>query len=239
LTKVHIRVIILRMPRSVISGLAIWAHGTVAAHAREASAPFQQDPIEYYGSRFLTAILVFAIGLVLYSVIRYRGRAEGAVSWSLLVAGVGVLPSLSIAFGSLLVFERAERVAFCASCHLAMQAYVDDLENPNSASLAAIHYRNRYIPKNQCYSCHTSFGLFGTVQAKIAGMLDVQKYYTRSFQLPIKMREPYSNTDCLKCHAEAVRWSSAHEQVKDTVFEEEISCLRCHGEENPAHIVSN
>ena len=48
-----------------------------------------------------------------------------------------------------------------------MQVYVDDMLDSESESLAAVHYKNRYIPSNQCYDCHTSYGMFGTVEAKM------------------------------------------------------------------------
>jgi len=218
--------------------LLIWAFASVAAFGREEGEFFAQDPVELHGSRLLTALLLFGIALLSYNLIRYRGRIAGSFSWGVIITGVVVLPSVSILFGTLLMFERAEKVEFCASCHLAMQAYVQDIENPDSESLAAIHYKNRYIPQNQCYVCHTSFGLFGTAQAKVAGVADVRKYYTRSFSLPIKMREPYRNTDCLKCHAGAVRWTRLHSEFKSALLRNDVNCLGCHGQQHPAHIVA-
>jgi cytochrome c nitrite reductase small subunit len=196
------------------------------------------DPIEYYGARFLVAILVFGTALILFSLFRYRGRIEGTLSWTVLMAGVLVVPSVSTMFGTLLVFQRAESVEFCGSCHHAMQAYVDDMKAPESESLAAVHYRNRYIPRNQCYTCHTSFGLFGTVQAKISGIVDVHKYYTRNFVHPLKMRVPYRNDDCLKCHAGAVKWSVNHAAEKEMILAGDALCLDCHSAFHPAHIIS-
>lgn len=196
---------------------------------------FSQDPVDFYGSRFMAGAVVLGAALILYSLFRYRGRIEGAASWAFLVAGVLVVPSVCTMFGMLLVFERAERVEFCGSCHAAMQVYVDDMVNPASESLAAVHYRNRYIPRNQCYTCHTSFGMFGTVQAKIAGIVDVQRYYLRRFHPPLKMREPYRNDDCLKCHSGAVRWSANHVEFRDSILEGKSRCIDCHGKHNPAH----
>ena len=210
----------------------------MAAYGQDAGVAFHKDLVDYYGSRLLLGILIAGIGLILYSLVRYRGRIEGPLSWGFLLTGVVVLPLASIMFGMLLVFDKAEKVEFCGSCHAAMQAYVRDLTNTRSESLAAIHFKNRFIPRNQCYVCHTSFGLFGTVQAKVAGMIDVGKYYTRTFRVPIQMREPYRNDDCLKCHAEAVRWVGRHENVKDALLTGETGCLLCHGKEHPAHILS-
>src|SRR5207344_1868348 len=111
---------------------------------------FQHDPIEYYTSRILAAIIVFGIALVLYCLLKYRGRTQGPLSWALLLLALGVIPAATGLVGTVLVFERAERVEFCASCHLTMKEYVDDLQNPDSKSLASLHYKNRYIPENQC-----------------------------------------------------------------------------------------
>lgn len=193
------------------------------------------DPVEYYGSRFLVGLLVAGLLLAVYSLLRYRGRIAGPVSWGVLASAVLLLPAVSVAFGMVLVFQRAEQVEFCASCHLAMQRYADDMYNHASNSLAAVHYKNRYIPRNQCYNCHTSFGLFGTVQAKVAGVIDVHKYYAKTFKHPLNMREPYSNTECLKCHAEAVRWSKNHAGSRADIFAGKAKCMGCHGTEYPAH----
>jgi len=108
--------------------------------------------------------------------------------------------------------------------------------DPASHSLAAIHFRNRYIPRDQCYACHSSFGMFGTLQAKLAGMIDVHRYYTRSFHPPLAMREPYPNTDCLKCHAGAVRWVAAHAGHSEAIIRGLERCMSCHGDDTPAHV---
>jgi nitrate/TMAO reductase-like tetraheme cytochrome c subunit len=198
-------------------------------------AHFQQDPVEHLTSEILVFLIVVGVAVVLYSLIRYRGRTERPESWGLLLLGVGILPIVTGMVGTVLVFERAEHVEFCASCHLTMQPYVDDLKNPQSSSLAALHYKNRYIASNQCYQCHTSYGMHGTVEAKMAGMIDTFKYYTRTYKLPIRMREPYKNDDCLKCHADSQKWLGLHGDVKEQIFSGDMKCLDCHGQDHPAH----
>ena len=156
-----------------------------------------------------------------------------------MIAGVGVLPPLSVSLGNLLVFEKAEKVEFCASCHVTMQVYVDDMVDRESESLAAVHYQNQYIPSNQCYECHTSYGMFGTLEAKMAGVIDTYKYYTNTYTLPIQMRHPYSNGDCLKCHARSMKWEAQelHVENKEALFTDEVSCMDCHGPMgHPAHV---
>ncbi len=193
------------------------------------------DLADTYGSRLLIATLVLGIGLTLYSLIRYRGRTENPLAWVLLSLSVVVFPTAAMLVGTPLLFERAERVEFCSSCHAAMNPYVADMHDPGSASLAAIHFRNRYIPENQCYVCHTSFGLFGTVQARVAGVKDVGKFYFNTYTHPLRMREPYGNGECLKCHGESLRWNRRHPSVRDSVFAGESRCLGCHGR---AHVLN-
>ena len=203
--------------------------------AQVKTADFQIDPVDYYGSRFLAVLILFGIGLLLYSLIRHRGRASTPVAWALVIVGVAIIPAASSALGTVLVLQRSEKVQFCESCHLTMQRYVDDLRDPKSHSLAAVHYQNRYIPDNQCYECHTSYGLFGTVEAKKEGTIDVYKYYTRTFKLPVKLRHPYPNNDCLKCHAEAQKWLALHGDFKEQIFSGELQCMVCHADKNPPH----
>ena len=218
------------------AGILGWLPALAQAQQRAMPA-FQTDPVDYYGSRFLIVVILAGIAVVLYSLLRYRGRTTGPVAWGLLIAGVGIVPAMSSALGTVLVFQRAEKVDFCASCHLTMQRYVDDLKDPKSVSLAAVHFKNRYIPDDQCYVCHTSYGLFGTVEAKKEGLIDVYKYYTRTFNLPVKLRHPYSNADCLKCHADSVKWLAQHGDFKEAVFAGDLTCMQCHSDSHPAHTV--
>src|SRR5260370_7866560 len=80
--------------------------------------------------------------------------------------------------------------------------------------------------------------MFGTVEAKKEGLTDTYKYYTRTFHLPIKMRHPYPNHDCLKCHAGSAKWLATHEDYKDALFSGEATCMQCHGDANPAHNIA-
>src|SRR5262249_41967727 len=136
----------------------------LVARAQQNTPAFQVDPVDYYGSRFFATVIIIGIVLVLYSLIRYRGPASRPLAWGLLIVGVGLVPAASSALGTVLVLERSEKVQFCESCHLTMQRYVNDMRDSKSHSLAAVHFQNRYIPDDQCYACHTSYGLFGTVE---------------------------------------------------------------------------
>jgi len=195
---------------------------------------FQYDPVEYWASKILAWGLVVAILVVLYALLRvYRGQAQGFAIKGLLFAGIVLLPIFTVSTGMLLVFVRAERVEFCGSCHRALRTFVDDMQDPECEGLAAIHFKNRYIASNQCYECHTSYGLFGTFRAKVAGIVQVSRYYVGTYEVPLKMLKPYSNDDCLKCHAASVKWLSHQvhtpEGMGEALFDDEVSCMDCHG----------
>jgi len=189
-----------------------------------------------YASWVLTGFLGIGACIVLFTLLRRRGDAI-PVPWALLAIGVGVLPLLSGPIGLVLSFSHSETVEFCASCHRPMQSYVNDMKNPRSESLAAVHYKNRYILDNQCYVCHTSSGPLGTVHAKTEGSIDLYKYYTGKFRMPITMRRPYANVYCLKCHGESAKYSAIkdHYQNQVVLLSGKRPCLDCHAEAAPAH----
>lgn len=136
--------------------------------------------------------------------------------------------------GNLVSLEQAKKVEFCRSCHRTMGVFVDDMQDPNSETLAARHGRHRWIPEAQCYTCHTSYGMFGDLQAKMKGLHDVYKYYTRTYKIPVRLRAPYVNADCLKCHERTPKFvhSEGHAEILAELRRDEFRCVDCHG---PAH----
>jgi nitrate/TMAO reductase-like tetraheme cytochrome c subunit len=113
-----------------------------------------------------------------------------------------------------------------------MQPYIDDLRDAASRSLAARHFQHRSARGSECYSCHANYGVHGTFEAKLTGLRDVYRYVTRTYQLPLKMRAPYENALCLKCHGEAKRYVEAfegvHLKLSDQLRTGLIQCVGCH-----------
>jgi cytochrome c nitrite reductase small subunit len=228
-------------PRLRRGGLAV---GLMVTLARPASAEtlqdFQFDPVEHWAARILVWVLLVSLAAVGYILIRsLQGRLDGIAGKGLLIAGVVLLPSFSVATGMLLVFARAERVEFCGSCHKIMADYVADMTNPSGEGLAALHFKYQYIESNQCYECHTSYGLFGTLEAKMHGVGEVLRYYTGSYDLPLSMWNPYPNGDCLKCHARSSKWLAQEEhgrgEAKRELFDGTTSCMSCHDAAHNVH----
>lgn len=162
-------------------------------------------------------------------------------------AGLFALPLGMWVIGSYATFEGAKSVEFCHSCHEPMNMYVSDMEDPASDNLAAIHYKNRFMQDDNCFTCHADYGLFGGLEAKMTGLYHLYFWLTKSptgtGEAQIHLYHPYQNTWCLHCHAGSQRFLKAddgtHVDLGDALLAKDpktgapqTSCLDCHG---PAH----
>lgn len=148
----------------------------------------------------------------------------------LLLLVMGAAPALLSLATFDVSFQRAETLQFCSSCHT-MTPWVADLKNPQSKSLASLHYRNRYILNDQCYRCHADYDLFGPVRAKMDGLHHVVAYYTGiGRHTPIKLYKPFPNGNCLQCHSESAKFTEnpAHVAVMDQIKSNDMHCYDCH-----------
>jgi len=131
-------------------------------------------------------------------------------------------------------FQHAKQVEFCGSCHV-MHDYVEDMRDPDSENLAALHFGNRWIQKDQCYTCHTDYDFLGGPRAKINGMRHAAAYYLSPEIEKIELYQPYKNENCLQCHlgAKKVAEVALHQAMKDDILSGEIACTECHGPVHP------
>jgi cytochrome c nitrite reductase small subunit len=181
------------------------------------------------------------IGLALVNLVllviawRRIGKVESLRPlFGLLLVGLAVLPIIVIFFGYSQGMAGMETVRACGACHV-MTAYVNDLRDVENEGLAALHYKNRYIRENHCYTCHSDYGMLGTISAKIDGIRHVKSFVTGSYHLPLKIAHAYQNFRCLGCHAESQKFlkSPGHPaEVKPQLISGEMTCLTCHA---PAH----
>jgi cytochrome c nitrite reductase small subunit len=182
-----------------------------------------------------TILILIVIGRV-----RYGGMStELNALWFHLVC-LGVLPLLMLIVGNFAALEYSTTRQFCGSCHLTMKAYIDDLSNPKSQSLAGLHFQNRAAPDTECYSCHVNYGLHGTLEAKFTGLRHLYRYQTATYEFPLKMYHPYSNLLCLNCHQGAKRFMAQEIHLENGKVSLELrsgqtECIQCHG---PAHEVA-
>jgi cytochrome c nitrite reductase small subunit len=180
-------------------------------------------------------IALALLNVILLLVVWFRLRATGAASsmWGWLLVAVGLVPIMvgfmTFAHG----LESSATVSACGSCHV-MTPFVNDLRDVKSETLAATHFKNRFIRENQCYTCHSDYGLGGTISAKLAGLGHVWRYTTGRYEVPIKIARPFSNLRCLSCHGESQRFLNApgKKEMMPELISGQTPCLSCHG---PAH----
>ena len=145
-----------------------------------------------------------------------------------------VLPGAAIFLANYHTFEGVHEVRACASCHV-MLPMVNDMRDPGSQTLAALHFKNRWIAENQCYQCHSDYGLGGDLEAKMTGFRHLARYTTRTYQEPIKARVTLGNGTCLHCHEGAPKWVAVPEHVtaQKDLAANAFKCGDCHGEAHP------
>ena len=164
----------------------------------------------------------------------YRKRlSRGTYHW-LLLLGLFVLPLTATLSTTATVIEGTKRVEACASCHV-MEPFVNDLKNPASPTLAARHYKNNWIARDQCYGCHISYGATGTIEGKRDGFRHWLYYVTGTYSDPIKFVGSYSNSNCLHCHEGTTIWEriKSHQALRADLEQDHIACIRCHGPPHP------
>lgn len=128
-----------------------------------------------------------------------------------------------------------QTVQFCSNCHI-MAEYVESLNVDDDEPLSAIHYQNNWIPqKNACYTCHTSYTMFGPITTKLNGLKHLWVYYVSGPPDKLKLYKPYNNGDCLRCHGPAKSYLKEKKHRKDKMLlgqmkTGERSCLErgCH-----------
>ena len=206
---------------------------TVFAQQQEVEFVPPQDIALVWAKRIALLMIVVAITLILHTLIFHRHRLmEHRAKWFLFV-GICVLPIPALFVSIGVGLEQSKDVTFCNSCHT-MDPFFDDMNNMSSPTLAALHYRNRYIQREHCWTCHSDYGIFGTAEAKMDGLKHVYRYTFRTYRLPIRMRHSYDLSICLNCHAESALFRrprndpEAHEGVLESVLKNEMSCLTCH-----------
>jgi len=145
-----------------------------------------------------------------------------------------VLPAGAVFLANYHTFEGVHEVKACASCHV-MLPMVNDMQDPNSETLAALHYKNKWIAKDQCYQCHSDYGLGGDLEAKMTGFRHLARYTTRTYTEPIVARVTFNNQNCLQCHDGTPKFVAveSHVEMHNDLVANQVTCIDCHGEPHP------
>lgn len=180
----------------------------------------------------IAATILALVGLIVVEFFMKKRIARGSYKWALFV-GLFMLPIIAMLSSTTTLMEETTTVESCASCHI-MHPFVNDMQQEESATLAARHFKNKWIPENQCYHCHTSYGIHGTAEAKRDGFRHWLLYVTNTWPEPITFKGSYPNENCLRCHAgnQDFQNVNSHIALSEKLRQNEVACITCHG---PAH----
>ena len=112
-----------------------------------------------------------------------------------------------------------------------------------SRSTAPTTYRpstsqNKRVPREDaCFVCHTSYAMYGDIEAKLKGLQHVWVNYVTGPPDELALYEPYQNRECLYCHASARSFeeNDFHLDSRTELETNEFSCLECH---TPVHDIA-
>jgi len=177
------------------------------------------------------ATILVAIALVLVGVLRPHllTRGIGALFGFVVIV---VYPVFIAVMGTSAHVEHSKTVGYCTSCH-PMQKYGKSLMIDNPRYLPAAHFQNSRVPRETaCFACHTTYTLYGDLNAKLGGLRHVWINYLGTIPNPIKIREPYNNRECLHCHdgTRGFEDNSEHQKDREKIQKNQLSCLSegCH-----------
>lgn len=174
-------------------------------------------------------LMVLEAALLLALMLRPRLTA-GAAGRLVAFLALFLLPVATLALGTQLHLERSKSTEFCLSCH-EMEPYGRSLLVDSQDHLPAWHFQNKRIDREHaCFSCHTTYTMYGDLQAKMAGVKHLWVHYVGEVPERIELYEPYKNRECLHCHSGARSFAEneMHADMLGELAAGEISCLDCH-----------
>jgi len=178
----------------------------------------------------IITLIIITIGLIVFILLNQKilNIFTGKI---LVFITFFILPVFIIIFSTTLQFDNSKKTSFCLSCHI-MKPYGKSLAINDTSYIPAHHYQNNLIPRDKsCFTCHTTYTLFGDINAKLKGLSHFFNYYFGEEYENIKMSTPYNNRECLHCHGESRSFleGELHNEIMDRLTKNEQSCLVCHG----------
>jgi cytochrome c-type protein NapC len=186
------------------------------------------------------ALIAFALVTVLViSMVMVRpSLTAGPAGKTLALVALAVLPAVSTTFGANAHLEASKTTEFCLSCHV-MQPYGESLRLDDLSHLPAAHFQNSRVPRDHaCFSCHTTYTMYGDLQAKMKGVRHLWVNYFGTIPEKVELYEPFQNRECLHCHdgARTFEENEFHAELRQELATNETSCLECH---DLAHEIEN
>jgi mono/diheme cytochrome c family protein len=174
-------------------------------------------------------LIVLTIALAVVFLVR-SSITVGATGKILAFVGLCVLPVLCIGAGWSVQQERSEQTSACTACH-SMESHGKSLYVADPSYIPAQHFQNHLVPADKaCYTCHTDYARYGSFEDKLRGLKYIYMQYVSTPPKTIRISSPYSNLQCLHCHAGARGFSDnpAHNAIMGSLTTNQISCLTCH-----------
>jgi nitrate/TMAO reductase-like tetraheme cytochrome c subunit len=176
----------------------------------------------------LVGLLAVTIVLLVILVTRpsvTRGRGGRILAF----VGICGLTTLALAVGLGAHVERAKRTEFCLKCHI-MEPYGKSLRIDDAEYVPASHVQNNRVNRDEaCFTCHTTYALYGDLRAKIGGLRHIVVNYLGSPPDTIRLYEPYNNRECLHCHngARSFEQNDAHLETDTTMVAMKANRMSC------------
>lgn len=177
------------------------------------------------------ASILLAMALLLIGVIR-PARLTSGIGKLFGLFIIVVYPGLVAFMGTNAHIEHSKTVGYCTSCH-PMERYGRSLLIDNPRYLPAAHFQNGRVPRETaCFACHTTYTLYGDLNAKLHGLQHVWVNFLGTVPEKIKLYTPYNNRECLHCHdgTRGFEDTSEHKKERDKIQQNQLSCLSqdCH-----------
>jgi len=178
-------------------------------------------------------IAIALVAMALCAAILIRGRLGD----TLLALGLVALPVVAFALSNAVLLERSKNTDFCMSCHI-MEPLLE-VVSEEEPTLASLHISRGAVRTYQsCYGCHSGYGMWGDVGAKLAGVGHMVATLTGRYELPLKIQGRYDIDACLACHAESGRFraSAAHQlpDIQRALLAGDMGCSgACHPAAHP------
>ncbi len=186
----------------------------------------------------LATITLILLSALLAGALVVRPAITANTSGKILAfVGLFFLPLFCLMAGMDNEMERSKSTAFCLSCHI-MEPYGRSLYVDDASYIPAAHFQNHRVPADKaCYTCHTNYAMFGTINAKMEGLHHVYVYWFGKPMNPIKLYSPYNNRECLHCHSGARNFeeSATHSAMMSDLKANTLSCTTsgCHDTFHP------
>jgi nitrate/TMAO reductase-like tetraheme cytochrome c subunit len=172
------------------------------------------------------------VTILLALVVSYHVGMTRATSGKMLAfVALFMLPAIAVRQGFAAHMEQAKTTKFCLSCHI-MDPYGQSLLIDDPSFVPATHYQNHLVSTDQtCFTCHTTYTMFGDYQAKFRGLrhLYIQYLGTRPKPEDIKLYVPFNNRECLHCHAGMRKYEEAtqHRRTPQMLGQMRTNQLSC------------